>query len=145
MAKVTSSVRKPVDWALTVLDGQRGHLLPWMPVFYGAGIGGYFGLRFEPGQYAVFATILTVTMGIWSARRLPRAAPLFLAVVFVGLGGLSAAHRTHSVAAPVLEFRYYGPIEGRIVGIDRSSTDRLRLTLDRVVLTRLAPDDTPDR
>jgi competence protein ComEC len=45
----------------------------------------------------------------------------------------------------VLEFRYYGPIEGRIVGIDRSSSDALRLTLDRVVLEDMPPKRTPER
>ena len=40
----------------------------------------------------------------------------------------------------MLDFRYYGPIEGRIVGIDRSGSDALRLTLDRVRLDRVAPD-----
>ncbi|MGL5010559.1 MAG: ComEC/Rec2 family competence protein, partial [Paracoccaceae bacterium] len=39
----------------------------------------------------------------------------------------------------------YGPIQGRIVEIDRSQTDALRLTLDRVVLDRVDPDRTPDR
>ena len=39
----------------------------------------------------------------------------------------------------MLAFRYYGPIEGRIVGIDRSASDALRLTLDRVVLEDVAP------
>jgi competence protein ComEC len=59
----------------------------------------------------------------------------------VGVAGL----RTASVAEPVLPFRYYGPIEGRIVVIDRSQSDKPRLTLDRVVLADVAPDRTPTR
>ncbi|WP_242649020.1 ComEC/Rec2 family competence protein [Cognatiyoonia sediminum] len=53
--------------------------------------------------------------------------------------------RTELVRAPVLDFRYYGPIEGRVVHIDRSASDAFRLTLDRVVLFNIAPTDTPDR
>jgi competence protein ComEC len=50
------------------------------------------------------------------------------------MAGGVAGLRTASVAEPVLAFRYYGPVEGRIVGIDRSQSDKPRLTLDRVVL-----------
>jgi competence protein ComEC len=56
-----------------------------------------------------------------------------------------AGMRTHLVAGPVLGFRYYGPVEGRIVAIDRSASDALRLTLDRVTLDRVDPDRVPRR
>ncbi len=49
---------------------------------------------------------------------------------------LRRAWRAHAVAARCWDWRYYGPIEGRIVGIDRSASDAVRLTLDRVVLDR---------
>ena len=45
--------------------------------------------------------------------------------------------RAHLVAAPVLDFRYYGPIEGRVAGIDRSARDRMRLTLDALGTTEV--------
>ncbi|WP_338153225.1 ComEC/Rec2 family competence protein [Pseudophaeobacter leonis] len=67
------------------------------------------------------------------------------AVLFLGLGFATAALRTHSVAAPVLSFRYYGPVEGRIIGIDQSSSGRIRLTLDRVRLARTSFQKTPER
>jgi competence protein ComEC len=68
-----------------------------------------------------------------------------VALACVAAGILAAGLRAHSVAAPVLEGRYYGPIQGRIVDIDRSQSDALRLTLDRVVLDRRAPSRTPAR
>lgn len=138
-------MRQPVERALSVLDGQRGHLLPWMPVFFGAGIGGYFSLRFEPGPVLLGTLVVVAVLAFLAVWRWPRSGPLFLAVACAILGALIAGYRTHAVAAPVLDFRYYGPVEGRIVGIDRSSTDRLRLTLDRVVLARVAPRETPER
>lgn len=65
--------------------------------------------------------------------------------VLTGLGfGLMAA-RSAYVEAPVLGWRYYGPIEGRLVNIDRSARDRIRLTLDQVVLEDMAPEKTPER
>jgi len=56
---------------------------------------------------------------------------------------MAAGARAHLVAAPVLDFRYYGPVEGRVIGIDRSQGDDLRVTLDRVVLDRMSPQKTP--
>lgn len=36
----------------------------------------------------------------------------------------------------VLKYRYYGPIEGRVIGIDKSAFGAMRLTLDRVSLRK---------
>jgi competence protein ComEC len=52
-----------------------------------------------------------------------------------------AGLRAHVVAEPVLGWRYYGPVEGRIVAMDRSSSDALRLTLDRVRLPMSRPQN----
>ena len=49
------------------------------------------------------------------------------------------------VAGPVLSFRYYGPIEGRVVAIDRSASEALRITLEEVRLSRVAPEQTPQK
>src|SRR5690606_20181433 len=43
----------------------------------------------------------------------------------------------------VLGWHRYGPVEGRIVEVDRSVSDAVRLTLDRVVLPGLDPDRVP--
>jgi competence protein ComEC len=129
-----------------VMLAQRGHLLPWAPVCLGTGIGIYFVLPTEPGFWAWAALgaagVLTATLAfLW---RLSWAALLIgLALVTTGVG--AAGLRAWAVAAPVLEFRYHGPVEGRIVEVDRSSSDALRMTLDRVVLEDVAPDQTPDK
>lgn len=126
------------------IDGQRGHLFPWCPVFYGLGIGAYFALPAEPGgpALAVLAAAMALCLG-WARWRREAVLPLALALVVAGV--LTGALRTAQVAAPVLEGRYYGPVEGRIVAVDRSLSDKPRLTLDRVVLDRRAPDRTPER
>nr|WP_172330920.1 ComEC/Rec2 family competence protein [Mangrovicoccus sp. HB161399] len=108
------------------------------------GIGIYFALPGEPERWmAGCAAAAAVLLGIGSLRAPESAAPLLLAVALAAAGGALAAWRTTEVAAPVLSFRYYGPIEGRVTEIDRSMTDRLRLTLDRVVLSDMAPGRTP--
>ena len=125
---------------------ERGHLFPWVPVCLGIGIGLYFALRFEPNpiQYAIIATlaasVLAAAYWVKNAFR-----PILIALGFVLLGVLLIAIRAHSVAGPVLSFRYYGPVEGRIVAIDRSLSDKTRVTLDRVRLDRVSPDRTPVR
>lgn len=125
-----------------VMDGQAGHLMPWTPVCLGVGVGSYFALRSEPGHAVWIGVATAATVAVLLLRHI-RYLPA--AVLLVLAGFAIAAYRTHSVAAPILEFRYYGPIEGRIVTIDRSNSDKPRLTLDRVVLHRVAPERTPER
>jgi competence protein ComEC len=110
------------------------------------GIGCYFTLRFEPDAMFLAVTAGAGVLALLVARWWGEAfAPLATAFVLAVLGFLLAAHRAHDVAGPVIDWRYYGPIEGRVVDIDRSASDAVRLTLDRVVLERVDPDETPLR
>ncbi|WP_238987543.1 ComEC/Rec2 family competence protein [Roseovarius dicentrarchi] len=125
---------------------QRGHLFGWAPLCMGAGIAIYFALRFEPtaGLYAALAGLVIGLLAL--SRFLGHAvAPLAVGAALVALGVCLAGARAHLVDAPVLGWRYYGPVEGRVVGIDRSSSDAVRVTLDRVRLRDVPPDRTPDR
>jgi len=142
-----ASLRARVGTACAAaIAAQRGHLIHWAPVCLAAGIGGWFSLRWEPGLAHYAALALAVAVAVALARRAGEAAaPLLLGLALVGAGALVAGARAHWVAAPVLEFRYYGPVEGRIVGMDRSSSGALRLTLDRVRLETVAPARTPVR
>ncbi|OBY27219.1 ComEC/Rec2 family competence protein [Leisingera sp. JC1] len=128
-----------------VLQGQRGNLFPWVPVYLGAGIGVYFSLKIEPGTAEIAE--LTAAVLFFGACALMQRPLAFLGWVpaLLAAGVCLAYARTHLVAAPVLEFRYYGPVEGRVVAVDRSPTDALRLTLDQVRLGRVAPWKTPAR
>ncbi|WP_265499200.1 ComEC/Rec2 family competence protein [Paracoccus beibuensis] len=137
----------------------RAGLFPWVPVCLSAGIGLWFlrpALLGWPEWAAIAAVLLSALVvarfaPTWAERgRIgwPAADALHLGALVIclvaggtGLAGVRAAH----VAAPVLEWRYYGPVEGRVIEIDRSSRDRMRLTLDRVVLRDLPPDRTPAR
>ena len=131
---------------LHALQEARGILFPWVPVFMAIGIGVWFGLPFEPGisfYLGAGAVLLLVVAFRHAGPELLH--PLVIALGCVALGALVCGVRVHLVAAPVLAFRYYGPIEGRIIEIDRSQTDFPRLTLDRVVLERVPPGATPAR
>ncbi|WP_226621435.1 ComEC/Rec2 family competence protein [Alloyangia pacifica] len=128
------------------LAAQRGHLFVWAPVCLGAGIGVYFSLPVEPPEAALLAAgvcgcLLLVGARLWSGGW--SAPGIGLGLLLLGLA--LAGARAHHVAAPQLGFRHYGPIEGRVIAMDRSASDVPRLTLDHVRLLRLAPERTPQR
>lgn len=129
-----------------ILLGQRGHLFPWVPVCLALGIAAYFGLSVEPDPmlYAVPGTLGALCAaaalrwpGGWSA--------LGWGVTLAAAGFCLAGWRAQDVAAPVLGWRYYGPVEGRVVALDRSASDALRVTLDRVRMARMSPARVPGR
>jgi len=136
----------PIAAIRRALAAQRGFLLCWLPVFLALGIGGYLSLDQEPGLTSYSAAV-AVVLGIALAMRFLAEdwRPIGAALILILLGGLLAGARAHLVAEPVLGYRYYGPIQGRIVQIDRSGSDAVRLTLDRVVLKRMSPSRTPAR
>lgn len=129
---------------LHALAEMRGLLFPWLPVFLAIGIGLWFALEWEPGGWAYGLAALgvlgTVALRLWGPELVH---PLVTALGAVALGFLVTGARAHWVAAPMLDRPFYGAVQGRIVEIDRSQSDALRLTLDQVVLERRVPEDTP--
>jgi len=126
------------------LSAARGGLFVWVPVCLSFGIGPWFALAEEPGPPVYAAVLLGFLAALFGWLRGPEIAHVPAAALALMLAGfLLAGARGHGVAEPVLPFRYYGPIEGRIVGIDRSYADHLRVTLDKVVLRDVPPHRTP--
>ncbi|MGR3344903.1 MAG: ComEC/Rec2 family competence protein [Paracoccaceae bacterium] len=136
----------PARTIMAALASQRGYLFCWVPVCLALGIGGYFALSSEPTIWAYAGlSILGAALCLlvrWTHENLR---PLVVMLALVALGGLLAGVRAHLVGEPVLGYRYYGPIQGRIIKVDRSASDAVRLTLDRVVLKNMAPIVTPTR
>ncbi|PUB19292.1 ComEC/Rec2 family competence protein [Yoonia sediminilitoris] len=128
------------------LLAQRGALIGWVPVCLGIGIGLYFSAQQEP-DFVLLAGLAMAAVFLAVLWRLVNVAyaPVFMAMILVLTGIGLAKFRTDHVDAPVLGFRYYGPIQGRIVNIDRSASDAPRLTLDHVVLERMSSERTPAR
>ncbi|MCH2164310.1 MAG: ComEC family competence protein [Marinovum sp.] len=137
---------RAVDMLSAALLSQQGRLMPWGPVCFGVGISMFFALRFEPGWPmlacggggAVVAGVLALRTDFVTAALLWGCALLMAGFALAGV-------RAHVVAGPVLDGRYYGPIEGRVVGLDRSGSGAYRVTLDQVRLSRMAPDAIPKR
>lgn len=131
----------PLEWLLAA----RGQLFVWIPVLMGVGIGVWFAVPFEPsaGHYLLCGALaLCCCAALWRGPDLGR--PVFVAALCMAIGFGAAGLRGVWVAAPILEFRYYGPVQGRVVQIDRSQSDALRITLDGVILRDVAPARTPE-
>ncbi|MEM6385077.1 MAG: ComEC/Rec2 family competence protein [Pseudomonadota bacterium] len=131
---------------LTEFSRQQGHWFLWAPILYACGIGTYFALRFEPSP----DHWLWVVIGLCLAAAGLRFSQGGLRLVCCGallllLGFAVAGSKAHRVAEEKLSFRFYGAIEGRIVKVDRSASDALRLTLDRVRLEGIPRAKTPAR
>ena len=124
---------------------QRGHLFAWVPVCLACGIGLYFGLKGEPPVWLLWGALALLPVAAFSGRLGPCFGPGLAALALMSFGFGLAGLRAHQVAGPVIEWRYYGAVEGRIVKIDRSASNAVRLTLDRVVLERMHPAEVPRR
>lgn len=130
----------------TCLEEQRPRYFLWAPVFLGAGAGVYFALKVEP-TLPIYPSIL-VFLAMAGLIKWSRAILLKLvltALLLSAMGLFLASNRAHSVAAPVLKEPFFGAVEGRVVKLDRSQSNRLRITLDRIILYGLEPQDTPER
>ena len=135
-----------IDRMVTAMLGQRGHMFGWVPVCLAVGIGIYFSLRFEPVTPLYVGAGIFGGTGLLLAKRFGEVlSPIVIGICLVGIGFSIAAWRTHSLEAPVLGWRYYGAIEGRIIGMDRSASDAVRITLDQVRLDRVSPSRTPQK
>lgn len=120
--------------------------MPLVALAFGTGVGGYFAAPAEPSATALAGlagiSALALMFG-WLRRADFGGIGVFLGALILGV--LVASLRTHTVAAPVLGFRYYGPIEGRVVKVDLSASSRPRVILDQVRLGSLDPARTPTR
>lgn len=134
------------QWVASEWEKQRHSLILWCPVFFASGIYLYFALPFEPRLTLIIALAIAglVLVAVAVLMR-GNAKTIAIALIFLTSGYISATFRSYSVSAPILEFRYYGPVEGRIIKVDKSSSDAQRILLDRVVMTELRHIKTPER
>lgn len=142
--------------------GERAGLMPWAPVWMSVGIGLWFLMPQQPGPAANLLALAALCGGLclwwhpsWQGAGRLRGVGIGIsaegarlagfALIFLAAGFAVTSLRAARVEAPVLGFRYYGPVEGRVIAVDRSGRDRIRLTLDRVRLARMDPAKIPRR
>jgi competence protein ComEC len=129
-----------------VIEAQRHQLALWSPVFLGLGIGVYFALPGEPLGWMLTALGAAGVLGLAMLYRAPPLARVLLLALLIPAAGFEmAALRSRAVAAPVLPYEMTVNVEGRVIGLDRSASDRPRVLLDRVVIYGLEPGRTPRR
>ncbi|MEJ6709740.1 MAG: ComEC/Rec2 family competence protein, partial [Amylibacter sp.] len=63
--------------------------------------------------------------------------------IFISIGFLLAVTRARTVNAPKLSWHYYGSVEGTVAHLNRSSSDKPRVTLIDPVLTKVSLYRTP--
>ena len=73
-----------------------------------------------------------------------------LGAVFPFVGGVlpwffCGGRKAYYVAAPTLTYRFYGEIEGLIIGVDRARSGAVRVTLDQVELENISKSNTPQK
>jgi competence protein ComEC len=128
---------------VATVDAERQRLALWLPVPFGLGILVYFALPTHPtlADAAIVAGVGTAFFVVGWWRRFARMATVVLAVASCGF--LAAALRAEGQSAPTIE-RRIGPIvlTGRILAIEATEKGQ-RITLDEVVIARLAPSATP--
>jgi len=128
------------------LSEARAALFPLAPVVMGLGVGAYFALPSEPPVWILALLAGAVALAVVASLRASVTGRVVALSLALACGGaLMAGLRTLSVAAPVLDWQRYGPVEGRLVAVDRSGSDRIRLTLDQVVLPGVSPERVPGR
>lgn len=129
-----------------MIEAQRPSFGLWVPVLFALGIAGYFALPVEPATWMLAALGLALAglaAAIWPAGALLRVA--LVAALLPGLGFGVAALRARAVAAPVLSWPVVATVSGRVVGLDRSASDRPRVLLDRVAIYGMDPGRVPAR
>ena len=143
-----------MPWLGAWVSAERGRFAPWLPVFTGAGVYGYFQLDAEPAGWAGPALLAgAMALGLLAWRGLAgRAAALALMAAATGF----AAAQFATARAPAIEPlpRTAIVMTGTVRSIEVMPTGR-RITiagaewpdhprLTRVVHVRLRPDDTVD-
>lgn len=129
-----------------IIEAQRPAFGLWVPVLFGLGVAAYFALPAEPSGSALVAlgvAVLLVGAAVWPAGALLRVA--LVALLLPGLGFGVAAIRARAAAAPVLAWPVVATVSGRVIGLDRSASDRPRVLLDGVAIYGMDPGRVPAR
>ena len=126
------------------MQAQAQNLMHWTAFGFGLGIAAYFGMFHEPGALVFLASSLVAGLSVILAIRFRDGIARFLIVIDAVAAGFSwCQYRAHAVFGPVLSDRFYGAVQGRVISIDRSLSERPRLTLDELVLETLPRQVTP--
>jgi competence protein ComEC len=127
----------PSTWLAAWLDAERGRFVLWLPVFMGAGVLGYFTLRFEPPAWLGVEFAVPAILAAIITRRLPSLRCVILPVAAASLGFATAQFAT-SRALPSEPLPTHATIvTGVVRGVEALPEGR------RVALETVRLDDGP--
>ncbi|WP_421723671.1 ComEC/Rec2 family competence protein [Bauldia sp.] len=123
------------------MEAGRGFI--WLPVLFGAGIVGYFGLPAEPSGIVLAALTLALGVLAWRGRRRVSMWRVLIGLTAIAAGATIAKARTEWVAAPVLAREMTVEATGWIAAREAASRGGVRVLLSVETMNRLPPADWP--
>jgi len=128
-----------------IVAAQRDVFFLWWPVFFGIGIGAYFGLRFEPPLFLSVVLGLCALAGLVLAWRSVGARVFAFVVVLVVSGFMMAQVHTIRVASPMLAKKTRGvDMVGVIEALEALEEGAgSRMILKDLTVEGMASDDMP--
>ena len=127
------------------LTAERNRHLLWLPVFFGAGIGVYFALRFEPPLWPGLVMASAGAVVSLAMRRHPVWCRVALALTVFAAGFALMRESAWERQTPMLQ-RQLGPVTvtGRVADIDLAERG-WRIVVEPDPLAGLEPGDQPRR
>lgn len=128
------------------IAAQRSELFHWAPVFMAVGIAVSFSYGWPVGVVGVAMAVIVVMIyvAVFGLTDSP-VLPVVVIIACIAVGAGAAALRSYLVWGPSLSYPYAGWATGRVVLVDRSAGDNMRLTLDQVTLGPIPQAKTPRR
>jgi competence protein ComEC len=139
-------MQKGLHRIINEIAAQRSELFHWAPVFMGIGVAVCYSFGWPIGVLLVALAILCVCAYIfWVGFADNATLPLLVIGICIGIGAGAAALRSYLVWGPSLAYPYSGVITRRVILVDRSAGDNMRLTLDQVTMGPIPYEKLPRR
>lgn len=133
-------------FAAEITSVEQERLTLWIPVFFGAGIAAYFGLKVEPAPWmAALVAVIGVSVGVVGRRSLLVIVPA-VAATSIALGFAAADWRASRVGAPVLSKDVRAVlVEGVLLHRTSRPDGAVRVVIAPSRVSRDLPGGTPAR
>lgn len=124
--------------------GEQERWVLWAPVALGLGIAFYFALPAEPALWTGAASLIGSAFAAWLTRRSVLLAIPLAACALMAAGFTATQWRTQTMRAPMIaEPLIPAQLVGRVVSVE-ALTGANRAIVERLRISRLGPDKTPD-
>lgn len=112
-----------------VIQAEHERFILWAPVCIAIGVGAYFGLRAEPGIYAVLGGLAGAIALRFAVSGRGIAFFTAMAILLAAIGFTAAKMRTLAVDAPRITHKTFADVTGYVTNLDRLPDGGARLWL----------------